>query len=152
MVMCKVEKIKVFCEQYGDVILKFFDGMGGVLIFCVKEGDLNFLVIIEILINYGQNYCMVQIFVLDISNGDKCILVVDGEFMFYCLVCIFVKGEICGNLVVGGCGEFCLLSEIDKKIVLVVVLIFKEKGLLFVGLDVIGDKLIEINVISLICI
>ncbi|MEF1186503.1 glutathione synthase, partial [Vibrio sinaloensis] len=75
----KAEKIKQFREKHGDVILKPLDGMGGASIFRVKEGDPNVSVIIETLTNHGQNYAMAQTFVPDISNGDKRILVVDGE-------------------------------------------------------------------------
>lgn len=126
--------------------------MGGLLIFCYCEGDLNFLVIFEIFIQYGSQQIMVQCYLLEIKDGDKCILMIDGELVFYCLVCIFVQGEICGNFVVGGCGVVQLLSECDCWIVVEVGLYLCECGLLFVGFDVIGDYLMEINVISLICI
>ncbi|EEW06985.1 glutathione synthase [Vibrio mimicus] len=152
MVTRKTEKIKAFREQHGDVILKPLDGMGGASIFRVKEGDPNLSVIIETLTNHGQNYCMAQTFVPDISNGDKRILVVDGEPMPYCLARIPAKGETRGNLAAGGRGEPRPLSETDKKIALAVAPTLKEKGLLFVGLDVIGDKLTEINVTSPTCI
>ncbi len=148
----KAEKIKEFREKHGDVILKPLDGMGGASIFRVKEGDPNVSVIIETLTNHGQNYCMAQTFVPDISNGDKRILVVDGEPMPYCLARIPAKGETRGNLAAGGRGEARPLSETDKQIALAVAPTLKEKGLIFVGLDVIGDKLTEINVTSPTCI
>lgn len=150
--MCNKVQFKVFWEKYGDIIMKLLDGMGGVFIFCVKEGDFNIGVIVEMLIELGNCYCMVQNYLFVIKDGDKCVLVVDGELVFYCLVCILQGGEICGNLVVGGCGEFCLLSESDWEIVCCVGLMFKVKGFIFVGLDIIGDCLMEINVISLICV
>lgn len=148
----KADKIKSFREKHGDVILKPLDGMGGASIFRVKENDPNVSVIIETLTNHGQNYAMAQTFVPDISNGDKRILVVDGEAMPYCLARIPAKGETRGNLAAGGTGEARPLSETDKKIAQAVAPTLKEKGLIFVGLDVIGDKLTEINVTSPTCI
>ncbi|MFA0709689.1 glutathione synthase, partial [Vibrio sp. 10N.222.48.A3] len=95
---------------------------------------------------------MAQTFVPDISNGDKRILVVDGEPMPYCLARIPAKGETRGNLAAGGTGEARPLSETDWAIARAVAPALKEKGLIFVGLDVIGDKLTEINVTSPTCI
>jgi glutathione synthase len=148
----KAEKIKQFQAEHGDVILKPLDGMGGSSIFRVKQGDPNVSVIIETLTNHGETYAMAQTFVPDISNGDKRILVVDGEPMPYCLARIPAKGETRGNLAAGGRGEARPLSQTDKKIALAVAPTLKEKGLIFVGLDVIGDKLTEINVTSPTCI
>ncbi|MBD1576244.1 MULTISPECIES: glutathione synthase [Vibrio] len=152
LVTRKDQKIKAFHQQHGDVILKPLDGMGGASIFRVKQGDPNVSVIIETLTNHGQNYAMAQTFVPDISNGDKRILVVDGEPMPYCLARIPAKGETRGNLAAGGRGEARPLSETDLKIAQAVAPTLKEKGLIFVGLDVIGDKLTEINVTSPTCI
>ncbi|EGU50194.1 glutathione synthetase [Vibrio nigripulchritudo ATCC 27043] len=148
----KAEKIREFQEKHGDVILKPLDGMGGASIFRVKQGDPNVSVIIETLTNHAQNYAMAQTFVPDISNGDKRILVVDGEPMPYCLARIPAKGETRGNLAAGGRGEARPLSETDLQIANAVAPTLKEKGLIFVGLDVIGDKLTEINVTSPTCI
>ncbi|MCK6263041.1 glutathione synthase [Vibrio sp. ZSDE26] len=148
----KAQKIKQFQQEHGDVILKPLDGMGGASIFRVKAGDPNVNVIIETLTNHGQNYAMAQTFVPDISNGDKRILVVDGEPMPFVLARIPAKGETRGNLAAGGRGEARPLSETDKKIALAVAPTLKEKGLIFVGLDVIGDRLTEINVTSPTCI
>lgn len=145
-------QIKAFQEKHGDIILKPLDGMGGASIFRVKPGDPNLSVIIETLTNLGQQYCMVQTFVPDISNGDKRILVVDGEPMPYCLARIPAKGETRGNLAAGGRGEARPLSETDWAIARAVAPTLKEKGLIFVGLDIIGDKLTEINVTSPTCI
>lgn len=148
----KADTIKAFREQHGDVILKPLDGMGGASIFRVKADDPNVSVIIETLTNHGQNYAMAQTFVPDISNGDKRILVVDGEPMPYCLARIPAKGETRGNLAAGGSGVVRPLSDTDRRIAETVAPILKEKGLIFVGLDVIGDKLTEINVTSPTCI
>ncbi|MDP2568872.1 glutathione synthase [Photobacterium damselae subsp. piscicida] len=152
MVTRRADKIKAFHQQHGDVILKPLDGMGGSSIFRVMNGDPNVSVIIETLTNMGQNYCMAQTFVPDISNGDKRILVVDGEPMPYCLARIPAKGETRGNLAAGGRGEARPLSETNRRIAEAVAPTLKEKGLIFVGLDVIGDKLTEINVTSPTCI
>lgn len=146
------EKIKAFQQEHGDVILKPLDGMGGSSIFRVMQGDPNVSVIIETLTNHGQHYCMAQTFVPDISNGDKRILIVDGEPMPYCLARIPAKGETRGNLAAGGRGEARPISETDRRIAETVAPVLKEKGLIFVGLDIIGDKLTEINVTSPTCI
>ena len=148
----RADKIKAFHQEHGDVILKPLDGMGGSSIFRVMKGDPNVSVIIETLTNHGENYCMAQTFVPDISNGDKRILGVDGEPMPYCLARIPAKGETRGNLAAGGRGEARPISETDRKIAETVAPVLKEKGLIFVGLDVIGDKLTEINVTSPTCI
>jgi glutathione synthase len=126
--------------------------MGGASIFRVKQGDPNVSVIIETLTNHGQNYAMAQTFVPDISNGDKRILIVDGEPMPYCLARIPAKGETRGNLAAGGRGEARPLSETDLQIANAIAPTLKKKGLIFVGLDVIGDKVTEINVTSPTCI
>ena len=152
LVTRRTDKIKAFHQEHGDIILKPLDGMGGASIFRVMHGDPNVSVIIETLTNHGQNYCMAQTFVPDISNGDKRILVVDGEPMPYCLARIPAKGETRGNLAAGGRGEARPISETDRKIAETVAPVLKEKGLIFVGLDVIGDKLTEINVTSPTCI
>lgn len=145
-------QIKAFHQKHGDIILKPLDGMGGSSIFRVKQGDPNLSVIIEMLTGLGNNFCMVQTFVPDISNGDKRILVVDGEPMPYCLARIPAKGETRGNLAAGGTGEARPLSDTDWAIARAVAPTLKEKGLIFVGLDIIGDKLTEINVTSPTCI
>ncbi|WP_150137456.1 glutathione synthase [Candidatus Enterovibrio escicola] len=146
------EKIKAFHEKHSNIILKPLNGMGGSSIFLVKKGDSNLSVIIETLTERGNNYCMAQIFVPEISNGDKRILVVDGEPIPYCLARIPAIGETRGNLAAGGRGEARPLSEIDWTIACALGPTLKEKGLIFVGLDIIGNKLTEINVTSPTCI
>ncbi|WP_299020505.1 glutathione synthase [uncultured Photobacterium sp.] len=152
LVTRSADKIRAFHKEHGDVILKPLDGMGGSSVFRVMHGDPNVSVIIETLTSHGKNYCMAQTFVPDISNGDKRILVVDGEPIPYCLARIPAKGETRGNLAAGGRGEARPISETDRKIAETVAPVLKEKGLIFVGLDVIGDKLTEINVTSPTCI
>lgn len=148
----KADTLKAFQKKHGDVILKPLDGMGGASIFRVKQNDPNVSVIIETLTNHGHNYCMAQTFVPDISNGDKRILVVDGEPMPYCLARIPPEGETRGNLAAGGRGEARPLTDTDRQIAEAVAPILREKGLIFVGIDVIGDKLTEINVTSPTCV
>ncbi len=145
-------QIRAFYQQHQDIILKPLDGMGGSSIFRVKQGDPNLGVIIETLTNHGECYAMIQAFIPDISNGDKRILIVDGEPMPYCLARIPAKGETRGNLAAGGRGEARPLTEADWKIAKAIGPKLKEKGLIFVGLDVIGECVTEINVTSPTCI
>ena len=146
------ERIREFYDNHKDIILKPLDGMGGASIFRVKPGDPNLGVIIETLTEHGTRYAMIQSFIPDISNGDKRILIVDGEPMPYCLARIPASGETRGNLAAGGRGEARPLSDTDWKIANAIGPKLKEKGLIFVGLDVIGDSVTEINVTSPTCI
>ncbi len=145
-------RIREFYQQKGDIILKPLDGMGGTLIFRIKAGDPNVGVIIETLTEYGQRYAMAQAFIPDITSGDKRILVIDGEPVPYSLARIPQKGETRGNLAAGGRGVAQPLSESDWAIARAIGPELKKRGLIFVGLDVIGDKLTEINVTSPTCI
>jgi len=144
-------QLKAFWQKHSDIILKPLDGMGGASIFRVKQDDPNLSVIIETLTEHGSRFCMAQNFLPAIKDGDKRILVVDGEPVPYCLARIPAQGETRGNLAAGGRGEARPLSESDWKIARAVAPTLKEKGLLFVGLDVIGDRLTEINVTSPTC-
>lgn len=146
------QQLSAFWQQHGDIILKPLDGMGGASIFRVKPDDANFSVICETLTRHGQHFCMAQNFIPAISEGDKRILVVDGEPVPYCLARIPKAGETRGNLAAGGRGEARPLSESDWVIARQVAPVLKQKGLIFVGLDIIGDKLTEINVTSPTCI
>jgi glutathione synthase len=145
-------EIRAFINQYKDVILKPLDGMGGSSIFRVKQNDPNIGVIIETLTQMGQQTTMAQKFIPDISNGDKRVLMVDGEAIPYCLARIPAKGETRGNLAAGGRGEARPLTERDHWIAQQIGPTLKAKGLLFVGLDIIGDYVTEINVTSPTCI
>lgn len=143
--------LRSFHKEHGDVIFKPLDGMGGSRIFRCREDDPNVSVILETLTNHGSEFIMAQRFIPAISQGDKRILVVDGEAVPYCLARIPASGETRGNLAAGGRGVAQPLSEHDHWIVSQVAPTLKEKGLLFVGLDVIGDYLTEINVTSPTC-
>ena len=144
--------LSAFLEDHEEVVYKPLDGMGGTSIFRVKRGDQNLNVILETLTADGKNTIMAQKYLPEITSGDKRILVVDGVVIPYCLARIPPKGEFRGNLAVGGTGLVKPLSERDLWIAEQVSPVLKKKGLIFVGLDVIGDYLTEINVTSPTCV
>lgn len=144
--------LKDFHQEHQDIILKPLDGMGGASIFRIKQDDPNISVIIETLTHHNSQYCMAQTYLPAIKDGDKRVLVVDGKPIPYCLARIPQKGETRGNLAAGGRGEVRALSESDWEIANAIGPSLKAKGLLFVGLDIIGDKLTEINVTSPTCV
>jgi glutathione synthase len=144
--------LSAFLEDHEEAVYKPLDGMGGTSIFRVKRGDQNLNVILETLTADGKNTIMAQKYLPEITSGDKRILVVDGVVIPYCLARIPPKGEFRGNLAVGGTGLVKPLSERDLWIAEQVSPVLKEKGLIFVGLDVIGDYLTEINVTSPTCV
>ncbi|WP_413527943.1 glutathione synthase [Rahnella inusitata] len=144
-------QLKAFHKEHTDVILKPLDGMGGASIFRLKPEDANVSVVIETLTEHGTRFCMAQNYLPAIKDGDKRVLVVDGEPVPYCLARIPAQGETRGNLAAGGRGEARPLSESDWQIARTVAPILKQKGLIFVGLDIIGDRLTEINVTSPTC-
>ena len=134
------------------MVYKPLDGMGGTSIFRVTAGDQNLNVILETLTNYGRQTIMAQKFLPEITQGDKRILVVDGEVIPYCLARIPTDSDFRGNLAAGGRGVVQPLNERDLWIAQQVAPSLKERGLIFVGLDVIGGYLTEINVTSPTCI
>ena len=144
--------LKQFLEEHNEVVYKPLDGMGGTSIFRVKKGDQNLNVIIETLTNFGQNTIMAQKYLPEILVGDKRILVIDGEVVPFSLARIPSTGEFRGNLAAGGRGVVQPLSKRDLWIAQQVAPTLVEKGLIFVGLDVIGDYLTEINVTSPTCV
>lgn len=144
-------RLREFHQQHQDVIFKPLDGMGGEGIFRCKADDPNLGVILETLTVRGTQTIMAQKFIPEISAGDKRILVVNGEAVPYALARVPAKGETRGNLAAGGSGVPQPLSERDQWIVDQVAPSLVEKGLIFVGLDVIGDYLTEINVTSPTC-
>jgi glutathione synthase len=146
------ERLKGFLAEHQDVVYKPLDGMGGTSIFRVKEGDQNLNVILETVTQYGTETIMAQKFMPQITQGDKRILVVDGEIIPFCLARIPTGSDFRGNLAAGGRGVVQPLSERDLWIAQQVAPTLKERGLIFVGLDVIGDYLTEINVTSPTCI
>ena len=150
LVTADAGRLKAFHAEHGDVIFKPLDGMGGANIFRVRSGDPNLNVILETLTEFGNTTIMAQRFIPEISEGDKRILVIDGEAVPYCLARVPLAGENRGNLAAGGSGIARELSDRDRWIVEQVAPILKEQRLLFVGLD--GDYLTEINVTSPTCI
>lgn len=152
MVGCSTEKLKAFHQLHEDVIYKPLDGMGGTSIFRVTANDPNLSVIIETLTESGQKHIMAQKFIPEIENGDKRILLIDGEPVPYALARVPAVGETRGNLAAGGSGVAQELTDRDRWICEQVGPTAMEKGLLFVGLDVIGDYLTEINVTSPTCV
>ncbi len=145
-------RLKAFHQQHGDVIFKPLDGMGGASIFRLQQDDPNVSVIIETLTDHGRELIMAQRYLPEIAQGDKRILLIDGDPVPYCLARIPAAGETRGNLAAGGRGVAQPLSARDREIANAIGPIVKAKGLMFVGLDVIGDWLTEVNVTSPTCI
>jgi len=143
--------INSFIDIQHDTILKPLDGMGGRQIFRVRHDDPNRNVIIETLTADGARTIMAQRFIPEITEGDKRILIIGGEVVPYCLARIPKAGETRGNLAAGGTGVARPLSARDREIAEALAPVFAERGLLFVGIDVIGDWLTEINVTSPTC-
>jgi len=152
LVSADMARLKAFQGTHGDVIFKPLDGMGGTAIFRVRPGDPNLSVILEMLTVHGRRTIMAQKFIPEISEGDKRLLMIRGEPVPYCLARVPLVGETRGNLAAGGSGRPQPLSERDRWIAAQVGPTLRERGLLFVGLDVIGDYLTEINVTSPTCI
>ena len=152
LVSCSEGQLRGFHEQYRDVIYKPLDGMGGTSVFRARADDANLGVIIETLTLGGRRQIMAQRYLPQIEEGDKRILLIDGEAVDYALARVPASGENRGNLAVGGKGVARELSDRDRWICQQVKDSVKARGLLFVGLDVIGDYLTEINVTSPTCI
>jgi len=152
LVSRRADLLREFAKAYGDVIFKPLDGMGGASIFRHRAGDPNLSVILETLTDFGRRQSMAQAYLPAIKDGDKRILLVDGEVVPWCLARIPASGESRGNLAAGGHGEVRELTERDRQIAGEVGPVLREKGLLLVGLDVIGEHLTEINVTSPTCL
>ncbi|WP_340680032.1 glutathione synthase [Paraglaciecola sp.] len=144
--------IREFHQTHQDIICKPLDGMGGTSIFRIKEDGNNLGVIIETLTELGTRYAMFQRYLPEIKDGDKRILIVDGQVVPYALARLPTKGENRGNLAAGGTGRPQPLSASDKRIADAIAPLLVEKGLIFVGLDVIGERITEINVTSPTCV
>ncbi|PPI87839.1 glutathione synthase [Candidatus Pantoea edessiphila] len=148
LVTCNKKQLQHFWKKHNDIVVKPLDNMGGKSVFYLKNNDLNFSVVIETLTKDGSIFCTAQEYIPDIKYGDKRVLVVDGEPMPYCLVRMPKQGEHRANLIAGGHSEIKLLSQSDLKIAKKIGVDLKKRGLIFVGLDIIGNKLTEINVTS----
>ncbi len=146
------ELLREFINQHQDCIVKPLDGMGGQSIFRVKSGDSNTNVILETVTRLGTSQTMVQRFIPQISEGDKRILLIDGEPVAYALARLPVAGENRGNIAAGASTRGQPLSERDRWLCRQLGPELRKRGLLFVGIDVIGDYITEINVTSPTCI
>ncbi len=143
--------IHKFVDNQHDAILKPLDGMGGREVFRVRRDDPNRNVIIETLTHKGNRTIMGQRYIPEIVNGDKRILIIGGEVVAYCLARIPMAGETRGNLAAGGTGVVQELSTRDREIAEALASVLTPRGLLFIGIDVIGNWLTEINVTSPTC-
>ncbi|NMZ66035.1 glutathione synthase [Pseudomonas oryzihabitans] len=152
LVSRRADIIREFARTHGDVILKPLDGMGGSSVFRHREGDPNLSVILETLTAHGTQQIIAQRYLPGIKDGDKRILMIDGQPVDYCLARIPAQGETRGNLAAGGRGVAQPLSARDREIAATAGPELRKRGLLFVGLDVIGEHLTEINVTSPTCI
>jgi glutathione synthase len=142
------DELLAFLAEHGRIVLKPLDGMGGRSIFVVSAGDLNVNVIIETLTDDGEKFTLAQRYIPEIVHGDKRILLIDGEPIDHALARIPAPGESRGNLVMGAKGEGRALTDRDRWICGEVGPTLRAKGVMFAGLDVIGDYLTEINVTS----
>jgi len=142
------EVLKDFIKRHGDVIVKPLDGMGGQSIFRVQAGDLNTNAIIEAVSKYGRSQTMAQRYIPEIRDGDKRILLIDGKPIPYALARLPAAGENRGNIAAGATTRGQPLSERDRWLCAQVGPDLRARGLLFVGIDVIGDYITEINVTS----
>lgn len=145
-------RIRSFLAEQEKIILKPLDGMGGASIFYLHQHDSNLSVILETMTQHNSRYVMAQEYLPDIKEGDKRLLLINGEPIPYCLARIPAQGESRGNLAAGGKAEGRPLTEQDRWIANQVGPVLRDKGLVFVGLDIIGDKLTEINVTSPTCV
>lgn len=147
-----IELLRAFLKEQKEIVCKPLDGMGGASIFRVQEADVNASVIFETLTQQEKSFMLAQRFIPEISKGDKRIILINGEPVPYALARMPAAGELRGNLAAGGKGVAQPLTEQDKAICKAVGPTLRDKGLLFVGLDVIGNYLTEINVTSPTCV
>ena len=152
LVTKNISNLKTFHAEQKDIIIKPLDGMGGSSIFRVKDKDSNASVIFETMTDHNNRFCMAQKFLPEIKDGDKRILMIDGEPVPFSLARVPSQGETRGNLAAGGSGIIRKLTKNDKKICQEIGAVLRDRGLLFVGLDVIGNHLTEINVTSPTCL
>lgn len=152
MVTADDEIVKKFLQQHEDIVCKPLHAMGGQLVFRIRKGDPNLNVVIETLTNFSQKLMMAQKYIPEIIHGDKRIILIDGVPVPFALARFAKPGETRANLAAGGSGKSIALTKRDYWICEQIAPILQEKGLLFVGIDVIGDYLTEINITSPTCI
>jgi glutathione synthase len=148
LVTRSMDEMKAFLAKHGRVVVKPLDGMGGRSIFVIQKGDNNANVIFETLTDYGQQFAMAQVYIPEITLGDKRILLIDGEPVPYALARIPTGDDNRGNIVAGATTKGQELSDADKRICAEVGPVLREQGVLFAGIDVIGDYMTEVNVTS----
>ena len=148
LVTRSMDDMRAFTREYGKIVVKPLDGMGGKSIFVVSDGDNNANVIFETLTNHGSQFAMAQVYVPEITSGDKRILLIDGKPVPHALARIPAADDNRGNLVMGAVGKAIDLGERDREIADEVGAVLKENGVLFAGIDVIGAYLTEVNVTS----
>lgn len=141
-----------FLESHGDIVIKPLDGMGGQGVFRVKAGDQNLDSIVEVLSKNGREHIMAQVYIPEIVDGDKRILLINGEFVPYALARMPKDGALRGNLAAGGTGVGRELTERDRYICNEVGPWLKAHQIYFAGIDVIGPYLTEVNVTSPTCV
>ncbi len=151
LVTSDAAQVRAFHATHRDIILKPLDGMGGTGIFRVRDDGLNLGAIVETLTADGTRTIMVQRFIPEIAHGDRRVLLIGGKVVPYCLARIPQAGEVRGNLAAGGTGVAMPVSEREREIGEALAPVLLERGLLLVGLDVIGHYLTEINVTSPTC-
>ena len=152
LVSANKDKLRAFIEQHQDTIFKPLDAMGGTSIFRVKADDPNISVIIESMTDHGKHHIMAQVYLPEIIHGDKRVLLINGEPIDYTLARIPKEGETRGNIAAGGTGVGMEITERERWLCKQIKPTLQAKGLHFVGLDVIGDYITEINVTSPTCI
>jgi glutathione synthase len=143
-----MDEMRAFLADNGKIVVKPLDGMGGKSIFVVASGDNNANVIFETLTDYGSRFAMAQVYIPEIAAGDKRILLIDGEPVPYALARIPPADDNRGNLVMGAVGKGIELSDRDRWICDQVGPVLRENGVVFAGIDVIGDYMTEVNVTS----
>jgi glutathione synthase len=148
LVTRSMEQMKAFLAEHGRIVVKPLDGMGGRSIFVIQKGDNNANVIFETLTDYGRQFAMAQVYIPEITLGDKRILLIDGEPIPYALARIPTGDDNRGNIVAGATTKGQELSDADKRICAEVGPVLREQGVLFAGIDVIGDYMTEVNVTS----
>lgn len=148
LVSRQMSRLRHFVEEHEEVIIKPLEGMGGYRIFRTSKTDPNLSVILETMTEHEQHFCMAQRYIPEILQGDKRVIMIDGEPIPHVLARIPQTGETRGNLVAGAQAKIIPLGDREREICEKVGPVLREKGLLFVGLDIIGDYLTEINVTS----
>jgi len=151
LVSCRAAEIRAFLAEQGDIVVKPLNAMGGSGIFRLRPGDANLGAILETATGLDRRQVMAQRYIPEIADGDKRILLIDGEPVPYALARIPAPGETRGNLAAGGTGVARPLTDRDREIAAALGPTLKADGLLLVGLDVIGDWLTEVNVTSPTC-